>query len=309
VIFIVVGPLFVRFRRDASVDSGNKGAELFLSGNEMFPTCPSDPDSVTHIQVQLDVTQLLAAQASMRVVADFDAFGDLVASREASTLELYDNETLAIWFGKTKTTYKWGDVLGKQEFTLLLSYSGGYKSYNFYPMDEYIAECSCTAYIETAHKNGSVSVAPVPICARFTNHLSTFDYKHSDAYAAYLPSGAVPGEVSFVVAYLKFSRTAATKFFSIFIVILMWALSASQLVLCIDHLFLRPREPLAPTVGFSIGLLFALPAVRNTQPEVPPIGVTVDVLGFFWNMSITALSACMFMAAFAGYHKYKPLAT
>ena len=96
VIFIIVGPLFVSFRRDASVDSSKKGAELFLSGNEMFPACPSDPETVTHVQVQLDVTQLLAAQASMRVVADFDAFGDLLASREASTIDLRDNETLAI---------------------------------------------------------------------------------------------------------------------------------------------------------------------------------------------------------------------
>jgi hypothetical protein len=65
-----------------------------------------------------------------------------------------------------------------------------------------------------------------------------------------------------------------------------------QLVLALDHAFLRPREPVPPTIGFSIGLLFALPAMRNTQPEVPPIGVAVDVLGFFWNMSITALVGC-----------------
>jgi hypothetical protein len=57
----------------------------------------------------------------------------------------------------------------------------------------------------------------------------------------------------------------------------------------LDHAFFRPREPSAPAIGFAIALLFALPAMRNTQPEVPPIGVAVDVLGFFWNMSIPAL--------------------
>ncbi len=26
--------------------------------------------------------------------------------------------------------------------------------------------------------------------------------------------------------------------------------------------------------------------MRNVQPDVPPIGAAVDVIGFFWNMSL-----------------------
>ena len=178
----------------------------------------------------------------------------------------------------------------------------------FYPFDEYAAELPFLAYISTTAKDGSTSSTPVPMCATFTNHLSTFDYGKVETFGQYFTSGLDPGEVSFLDILIKFSRTGTTKFFSIFVVILMWALSASQLVLCIDHLFLRPREALPPTIGFSIALLFALPALRNTQPEVPPIGVIVDVLGFFWNMCIIALSATMFMAAHVGYHKHTPMA-
>jgi hypothetical protein len=176
VIFIIVGPLFVSFRDDASVRSSKKDTQLFLSANETFAKCGKDDE--THIRVNLDVTQLLAAQASMKVVADFNPYGDLLGYDAASTLDIYDNETLVIWFGKTKTSYQWGDVLGKQEFTLLLGYSGGYKSYTFYPFDAYTAGLTLIAYIETAAKDGSVArVSPVPICAKLTNHLSIFDYK------------------------------------------------------------------------------------------------------------------------------------
>jgi hypothetical protein len=73
-----------------------------------------------------------------------------------------------------------------------------------------------------------------------------------------------------------------------------------QFLVALDHVLLRPREPAPPTVGLSVALLFALPAVRNTQPEVPPIGAAVDVLGFFWNMSLTALVGGGGMAGGAG---------
>jgi hypothetical protein len=69
-----------------------------------------------------------------------------------------------------------------------------------------------------------------------------------------------------------------------------------QFVLALDHVFFRPREPAPTTISFSVALLFALPVMRITQPEVPPIGEAVDVLGFWnisiWNISITALVGC-----------------
>ena len=83
-------------------------------------------------------------------------------------------------------------------------------------------------------------------------------------------------------------------------------MSASLLALAIDHLFLRPREPMPPTIGLTVAMMFALPSLRNVQPDVPMIGSAVDVLGFFWNMSIVAFSVMAFAAAFIGYHKPKP---
>jgi hypothetical protein len=56
----------------------------------------------------------------------------------------------------------------------------------------------------------------------------------------------------------------------------------------------------------SIGLLFALPSLRNVQPDVPIIGSAIDVLGFFWNMSMIAFAVMAFCAAFVGFHKPPP---
>jgi hypothetical protein len=35
-------------------------------------------------------------------------------------------------------------------------------------------------------------------------------------------------------------------------------------------------------------MLFALPALRNIQPGVPPIGSSEDLAGFMWNMLLIA---------------------
>ncbi|KAI8926398.1 hypothetical protein BC831DRAFT_229063 [Entophlyctis helioformis] len=43
-------------------------------------------------------------------------------------------------------------------------------------------------------------------------------------------------------------------------------------------------------MAVATALLFALPALRNSQPGAPPIGCTADVAGFFWNMLITGLA-------------------
>ena len=53
--------------------------------------------------------------------------------------------------------------------------------------------------------------------------------------------------------------------------------------------------------------MFALPAVRNTQPDSPPIGMTLDVGGFFFNMAIIAFAAFLAMLNYiVRYRREKP---
>ena len=60
-------------------------------------------------------------------------------------------------------------------------------------------------------------------------------------------------------------------------------------------LWLRKRKVEPPTIAVSAALLFALPAIRNTQPGVPVIGCTADAVGFFWNMAITSIALLLLM--------------
>jgi hypothetical protein len=95
--------------------------------------------------------------------------------------------------------------------------------------------------------------------------------------------------MDFVRVETWFLRSKTTKFFSIFINILMWVMSLSLLSLVMG-IWIRKRRVETPILAFSAALMFALPALRNTQPGVPQIGCTADAVGFFWCMAIVSLS-------------------
>jgi hypothetical protein len=77
---------------------------------------------------------------------------------------------------------------------------------------------------------------------------------------------------------------------SVLIMILMSTLAMSVLVMCIEALTSSERLDLLP-LSLSVTLLFGLPALRNSQPAVPPLGAFGDYLSFLWAEQIVAVSA------------------
>lgn len=75
----------------------------------------------------------------------------------------------------------------------------------------------------------------------------------------------------------------------------MWVLSASTLILAL--VVRASGNKVEPSmIGFIIGILFALPQIRNSQPGAPPIGTTADVVGFFWNMLMISVAAVLLIS-------------
>lgn len=87
---------------------------------------------------------------------------------------------------------------------------------------------------------------------------------------------------------MDISRSSTVKFFSIFIIILMWGAAIAVLFLVLSIL-LRGRKIEVGMFSFLSALIFALVAVRNSQPGVPPIGTFSDFISFFWAEVILAL--------------------
>jgi hypothetical protein len=77
---------------------------------------------------------------------------------------------------------------------------------------------------------------------------------------------------------------------SLIVVLMMTALSMSLLAMAIRAITTVERTDLLP-LSVSISLIFGLPALRNIQPGVPPVGALVDYVTFIWAELMVAASA------------------
>ncbi|KAJ2762004.1 hypothetical protein IWQ56_001522 [Coemansia nantahalensis] len=142
-----------------------------------------------------------------------------------------------------------------------------------YPFDKYEDEGIIFAFAPGQTLEKGIS-SELTVTAAHTG----FDFKTS----AEFKDGA------YVVA-LSANRQSATKGFSLFVVVLSWVLSLCQFFIATQSL-IRNRPIIPPLLAVPAAMLFALPSLRNIQPGVPPIGIVLDIAGFYWNMALVALS-------------------
>ena len=81
---------------------------------------------------------------------------------------------------------------------------------------------------------------------------------------------------------------------SLLVMVLMMSLAMGVLLMALRVLTSDGSVDLLP-LSLSITLIFGLPALRNVQPGVPPVGVTGDYLSFIWAENIVGISAVLIM--------------
>ena len=89
---------------------------------------------------------------------------------------------------------------------------------------------------------------------------------------------------------LKLRRADNVIAVSIVLMTLMSGLAVSLLAMVFKATTSGPKVDLVP-LSFSISLIFGLPALRNVQPGVPPVGAFGDYVSFIWAEIIVGLSA------------------
>jgi hypothetical protein len=88
---------------------------------------------------------------------------------------------------------------------------------------------------------------------------------------------------------LKMRRADSLITVSILINVMMSALALSVLAMVLRNA--AEGGGLVPQLPIAIALIFGLPALRNVQPGVPPVGAFSDYLTFIWAELIVAVSA------------------
>ncbi|KAG0234415.1 hypothetical protein BGW42_006625 [Actinomortierella wolfii] len=136
-----------------------------------------------------------------------------------------------------------------------------------YPFDRYVS------YFEILIHKEKEKLHKIPVSFTFLAMLQTVEFVpvlHLD-----------PTDTYKIAMQITTNRSSTTIGFSVFIVVIMWALSISIGIITIQ-VVRKHRESDEHILTLGITTLFALPALRETQPGIPAIGCAADVLGFYW---------------------------
>jgi hypothetical protein len=148
-----------------------------------------------------------------------------------------------------------------------------------YPFEAHTAELSF--FFEPAAKGGETGGnESIPVAVEM--HGSVAGLRLDTEYAK-------ENTPDHAVIEINIQRATTAVFFSVFIMIAMWALVIGVVSL-VYRVFAGHRKIEISMFSFLGALLFAFPALRNSQPGTPPIGTMSDFLAFFWTEVIIALS-------------------
>jgi hypothetical protein len=148
-----------------------------------------------------------------------------------------------------------------------------------YPFDAHTAELSF--FFEPPAKGGETGATEsVPVAVELRG--SVAGLRMDTEYAK-------ENKPDHTIIDISIQRATTAVFFSVFIMIAMWAL-ALGVVFLLFRVLAGHRKIEISMFSFLGALLFAFPALRNSQPGTPPIGTLSDFLAFFWAEVIIALS-------------------
>jgi hypothetical protein len=142
-----------------------------------------------------------------------------------------------------------------------------------YPVDRYRAPV-----VVLAHRQGAPEdVVPLRLSVRSSDPVFTVDVVDDSS----------TDEAALVD--LRVARRATVIGWAAFFVLVCWLLAIASASLgwtTVVHGIAAPGW----SMGFLIGVLFALPPLRNALPGAPPSGSLVDLAAFYWAVGIVALT-------------------
>ena len=227
------------------------------------------------LEVSAQIMSVSPVKDSLQVRFGFKPFGKYAADRFgrfASDVTVI----LATAEGFRPVHLTAGEIPGMLEKDIELDEG----SPNDYPFDRYTAQIGISAF---AHSNVSGGSTPVSTVVHYEKDLGNY------AVTAGLGPDSTHASVD---VRLFIWRSAAILTFSIMMYAAMVLVSTSALILTI-LVVLRRIDPDFGMMLWSGALLFALPAVRNSLPDSPPLGIQADFYIFMWAESVVAVSMVM----------------
>jgi hypothetical protein len=252
------GPLFailaVARTDEGPVQTLIEGAETPVAGAHLVAT----------------LTGVSATAGEMRTRIEVQPHEELLeAGRPTVDLVLHINDVR----GANTYDFPRGEPLRPIEVSLALT--GG--SVIRYPFDEYDAGLSVTLANEA-----SGDAEPVLFSLDVLSNVDEFDV------------AANPGEdllqpTAWAVVPFDVARETTTTAYAVWTMALMWGLAIAGVMIAWAVTIWQVELPIW-SFGYLVGVLFALPQLRELLPGRPPPGTLLDFVAFYWSIAIVGVT-------------------
>lgn len=228
-----------------------------------------DDDDPERTQITATFTSVSTTQGEIRTRFTISPARSLVddGGRLIDPLSIVANGTI--------TELRAGEVVRPFEVTLAM----GEGSVTRYPFDRYRGQL--TLYVtSTTDEEEREFVSFVP---RVHSVVGDFTVK------AQPRTPDMVGEQQLTAVDWSAVRPATTTVYAIWLMVLMWALSVTGLLIVWSVIMWMVELPMW-VFGYFVGVLFALPPLRDSLPGRPPPGTLFDFLSFYWSVTIIGVS-------------------
>ncbi len=271
-------------------------------GKKVVDISQAGDKAAGHVETHVKLVSIDPIKGDVSARIDFEPTGDIVNEDNTikQDLQLYLNSAN----GKQEIDFKKGKLMTPVEGI----FNMGDGEASDYPFDKHDAEIIIyVAKAKSADKKPADKSAETKATDDHAANPEKKDEADSDEVAVSVDfEGSIPGykidavkakysEADYVGIETHIERSGIVKFFSMFVAALMWAMAIGVLFF-VGSLIIRGRKVEIAMFNFMAALLFAFYAVRNSQPNVPPIGVYSDFVAFFWAEVIIAM--CLVVALF-----------
>ena len=176
--------------------------------------------------------------------------------------------------GLTAYELRAGDPLRPMEVTLALTDG----SVTRYPFDTFRSRLA----VAVTRPDGPDGQTPIPLVTDVRSNVSDLDVSAT-------PAVDEAGTSMLALVDLVVTRPLATTAYAIWTVVLMWGLAVAG-VLIVWAVTIWGAEPPVWSYAYLVGVLFALPQLREQLPGKPPPGTLIDYVAFFWSIGIVGIS-------------------
>ena len=247
----------------------------------------SDSSATDNVRIPIRILSTDLNNGEVKAIMGFELHGKIAidAATPAVDLKLYLNSSR----GPREIEFPKGKRLNSVE--AVFDAAGDVDGY---PFDQYAASMSAKMVIPprptAEEKRESVTLehdTPVPIEVDFSGSAPGVRFQQQSKMGK-SQIGFLPGELAIITFYMR--RADNVIMTSIFVTVLMLGLGMGVLAMVMQVTVNAKESPLLP-LSLCVSLIFGLPALRNLQPSVPPLGVLCDYFAYVWAEITVAASA------------------